>query len=148
MGVIRVAHYACAARRGRGSIELSVSAGLSVSPAAANPMEDHMSAFAKLAEIRAVTTQDVDGVDELSISRADGFRFESMSMSRGDVVDLDRLLPFDSELELVLTEIDPQTEEEHHLGSIVIRSDEVGGGEHTQRFEGSGARYDLTYTVI
>ncbi|MGV0742971.1 hypothetical protein [Mycolicibacterium sp. XJ870] len=107
-----------------------------------------MSLFAKLTEFRAVKTQDGQGVDELSISRADGFQFESISMCQGDVVDLDRLLPFDGELEIVLKEIDPQTDDEQNLGSVVIRSDELGHGDVTQQFLGAGARYDLTYKVI
>lgn len=107
-----------------------------------------MSLFAKLAELRAVKTQDTDGTDELSISRADGFQFESMSMSQGDVVDLDRLLPFDGELEIVLKEIDSQTDEEQNLGSVFIRSDELGRGELTRQFRAARALYDLTYKVI
>lgn len=110
--------------------------------------EDDMSLFAKLAELRAVKTQGADGPDELSISRADGFQFESMSMRQGDVVDLDRLLPFDGELEIVLKEIDPQTDEEQNLGSVFIRSDELGRGDVTQHFRGAGAQYDITYKVI
>lgn len=107
-----------------------------------------MSMFAKLTGLRAVRTNAASGADELSIGRADGFQFEWMSMSSGDVVELDRLLPFDDQLELILREIDPQTDDEHSLGSVFIRSEEVGRGELTAQFCGAGARYDLTYIVI
>ncbi|MDH6194193.1 hypothetical protein M2272_000814 [Mycobacterium frederiksbergense] len=107
-----------------------------------------MSLFAKLSELRAVKTQDSGGPDELSISRADGFQFTSISMHQGDVVDLDRLLPFDGQLEIVLREVDLCTDEMQDVGSIFIRSDELGRGSVTQQFRGAGARYDLTYKVI
>ena len=107
-----------------------------------------MSLFAKLSELRAVKTQDSAGTDELSISRADGFQFKAVSMCQGDVVDLDRLLPFDGHLEIVLREVDQRTDEMSDVGSIFIRSDELGQGELTQQFNGAGALYDLTYKVI
>ncbi|OLP00260.1 hypothetical protein BVU76_21165 [Mycolicibacterium porcinum] len=107
-----------------------------------------MSLFAKLSELRAVKTQDSGGTDELSISRADGFQFKAVSMCQGDVVDLDRLLPFDDQLEIVLREVDVHTDEMRDVGSIFIRSDELGRGELTQQFNGAGAQYDLTYKVI
>ena len=107
-----------------------------------------MSLFAKLSELRAVRTQDSGGTDELSISRADGFQFKAVSMCQGDVVDLDRMLPFDGQLEIVLREVDMGTDEMEDVGSIVIRSDELGLGELTRQFRGAGAKYDLTYKVI
>lgn len=107
-----------------------------------------MSLFAKLSELRAVKTQESGGTDELSISRADGFQFKAVSMCQGDVVDLDRLLPFDGQLEIVLREVDAGTDEMEDVGSIFIRSDELGRGELTQQFSGAGALYDLTYKVI
>lgn len=107
-----------------------------------------MSVFAKLRELHAVKTQDTDGTDELSISRADGFQFDRLSISQGDVVDLDRLLPFDNVLKIVLREVDAQGERVHKIGSVFIRADELGRGELTQQFRGGGARYDLTYKVI
>lgn len=107
-----------------------------------------MSLFAKLSELRAVRTLDSGGTDELSISRADGFQFRAVSMCQGDVVDLDRLLPFDGQLEIVLREVDVRTDEMADIGSILIRSDELGCGELTRQFSGAGAQYDLTYKVI
>lgn len=69
-------------------------------------------------------------------------------MCQGDVVDLDRPLPLDGQLEIVLREADVRTDEMEDVGSIVIRSDELGRGELTQQFSGGGALYDLTYKVI
>lgn len=107
-----------------------------------------MSLFAKLSELRAVKTQEPGGTDALSISRADGFQFKAVSMCQGDVVDLDRLLPFDGQLEIVLREVDVRTDEMEDVGSIFIRSEELGRGELTRQFSGAGALYDLTYKVI
>lgn len=89
-----------------------------------------MSMFAKLTGLRAVRTNAASGADELSIGRADGFQFEWMSMSSGDVVELDRLLPFDDQLELILREIDPQTDDEHSLGVHPLRG---SGSRRTHR---------------
>lgn len=107
-----------------------------------------MSLFAKLSELRAVKTQESGGTDEISISRADGFQFRAVSMCQGDVVDLDRLLPFDGELEIVFREVDVRTDETQDVGSVVIRSEELGRGEVTQQVSGAGAHYALTYKVI
>ena len=109
-----------------------------------------MGLLAKLVSLTARQTQDADGTDELVISRADGGEFERISMSKDDVFefDKDRLLPFDQQVEIVLTEVDPESHQRQNLGSVFIRADEHNRGELTQQFRGAGALYDLKYKVI
>lgn len=109
-----------------------------------------MSLLAKLISLTARQTQDADGTDELVMSRANGVIFERMVMSRDDEFDFDadRLLPFDNQVEIVLTEVDPESQQHQNLGSVFIRADEHNRGELTQQFRGAGALYDLRYKVI
>jgi hypothetical protein len=83
------------------------------------------------------------------MSRADGVIFERIpSMRKDGVFEFDdRLLPFDRQVEIVLTEVDAGSGPQN-LGSVFIRADELNRGELTQQFRGGGALYDLTYKVI
>jgi hypothetical protein len=103
-----------------------------------------MGLLAKLISLTALQTQDADGTDELVISRADGVMFERISMRKDDEFDFDndRLLPFDQQVEIVLTEVDPESHQHQNLGSVFIRADEHNRGELTQQFRGAGALYD------
>jgi hypothetical protein len=110
--------------------------------------EDVMSLLAKLISLTALQTQDADGTDELAMSRAGGVIFERISMSKDEEFAFDdRLLPFDQQVEIVLTEVDPGGQPQN-LGSVFIRADELNRGELTQQFRGAGALYDLKYKVI
>jgi hypothetical protein len=108
-----------------------------------------MALLAKLISLTARQTQDADGTDELVVSRRGGVIFERISMRRDDefIFDDDRLLPFDQQVEIVLTEVDLGKQPDD-LGSVFIRADELNLGELTQQFRGAGALYDLTYKVI
>jgi hypothetical protein len=57
-------------------------------------------------------------------------------------------VPFDSQVEIVLTEVDAESQQHQNLGSVFIRADERNLGELTQQYRGAGALYDLTYKVI
>lgn len=109
-----------------------------------------MSLLAKLIWLKVQRTQDADGVDELVMSRADGGIFERLTLRTGDVFefDRDRLIPFNQQVEIVLTEVDRETQQRQNLGSVFIRADEHNRGELTQQFRGAGALYDLAYKVI
>jgi hypothetical protein len=102
--------------------------------------------FAKLISLTATKT--VSATDLLVISRADGGEFDRMSMSEGDEFDFDdqKLVPFEQQLELVLTKVNPGGQPQN-LGSVFIRADEVDRGDLTQQFRGAGALYDLDYRV-
>lgn len=109
-----------------------------------------MGLLAKLISLTALQTQDADGTDELVMSRGGGVIFERMSMSKDDEFDFDsdRLLPFDDQVEIILTETDPEIQQHQNLGSVFIRADEHNRGELTQQFRGAGALYNLRYKVI
>jgi hypothetical protein len=113
-------------------------------------MEEIMSLFAKLITLTALQTQDADGTDELVVSRRGGVIFERISLSREDefAFDDDRLLPFDDRVEVVLTEVDAESQQHQDLGSVTITANEHNLGERTQLFQGAGALYDLRYKVI
>jgi hypothetical protein len=111
--------------------------------------EEVMALLAKLITLTARQTQDGDGMDELVMSRRGGVIFERISLRRDDEFFFDdRLLPFDNQVEVVLTEVDPESQQHQDLGSVFIRADEHNRGELTQQFRGAGALYDLTYKVI
>ena len=86
-----------------------------------------MSLFAKLITLTALQTQDADGTDELVVSRRGGVIFERISLSKEDefAFDDDRLLPFDDQVEVVLTEVDAESQQHQDLGSVTITA-----GEH------------------
>jgi hypothetical protein len=102
--------------------------------------KDIMSLLAKLISLTARQTQDADGTDELVMSRAGGSIFERMSVRKDDEFDfdVDRLLPFDDQVEIVLTEVDSESHQHQNLGSVIIRADEHNRGV-TQQFRGAGA---------
>ena len=108
-----------------------------------------MGLLAKLISLKALQTQDADGTDELVVSRAGGVIFERISMRKDEVFEFDddRLLPFEQEVEVVLTEVDRGSQPQN-LGTVTIRADEHNRGELTQQFRRAGARYDLAYKVI
>ena len=108
-----------------------------------------MALLAKLISLTALQTQDADGTDELVMSRAGGVIFERRSMRKDDefAFDDDRLLPFDQQVEIILTEVDSGGQPQN-LGSVFIRADELNRGDLTQQFRGAGALYDLKYKVI
>src|SRR6266478_3470062 len=103
--------------------------------------EDITSLLAKLISRTARQTQDADGTDELVMSKAGGSIFERMSVRKDDEFDFDadRLLPFDDQVEIVLTEVDSESHQHQNLGSVIIRADEHNRGELTQQFRGAGA---------
>jgi hypothetical protein len=105
--------------------------------------------LAKLITLTALKTQDGDGEDELVMARGDGGIFERIRMRRNDefVFD-DRLLSFQGQVEIVLKEVDPESQQSQNLGSVFIREDEQNRGELTQQYRGAGALYDLRYKVI
>jgi hypothetical protein len=108
-----------------------------------------MALLAKLITLTALQTQDGDGSDELVMSRGDGAIFERISLRRDKEFAFDdRLLPFDGQVEIVLTEVDPESQQHQNLGSVFIRADEHNRGELTQQYRGAGALYDLRYKVI
>jgi hypothetical protein len=108
-----------------------------------------MGLLAKLITLTALQTQDRDGSDELVMSRGDGAIFERISLRRKQEFTFDeRFLPFDSQVEIVLTEVDAESQQHQNLGSVFIRADEHNLGELTQQYRGAGALYDLTYKVI
>ncbi|MDP1583232.1 MAG: hypothetical protein Q8M18_07365 [Bradyrhizobium sp.] len=109
-----------------------------------------MGLLAKLITLTARQTQDADGTDELVMSRGGGVIFERISMRRNDEFDFggDRLLPLNQQVEIILTEVDRETQQHQNLGSVFIRADEHNRGELTQQFRGAGAIYDLKYKVI
>jgi len=108
-----------------------------------------MALLAKLISLTARQTQDADGTDELVMSRGGGVIFERISMSRDDEFVFDsRLLPLDDQVEIILTEVDRESQQRQNLGSVFIRADEHNRGELTQQYRGAGAIYDLRYEVI
>jgi hypothetical protein len=108
-----------------------------------------MALLAKLITLTALQTQDGDGSDELVMSRGDGAIFERISLAANEEFAFDeRFLPFDSEVEIVLTEVDSESQQHQNLGSVFIRADENNRGERTQQYRGAGALYDLRYKVI
>jgi hypothetical protein len=108
-----------------------------------------MGLLAKLITLTALQTQDGDGSDELVMSRGDGVIFERISLRTNEEFAFDeRFLPFDSQVEIVLTEVDSESQQHQNLGSVFIRADEHNLGELTQQYRGAGALYDLRYKVI
>lgn len=105
--------------------------------------------LAKLISLTALRTQDGDGEDELVMARGDGGIFERLRMRRNDefVFD-DRLLSFQGQVEIVLKEVDSESQTHQDLGSVFIREDEHNQGERTRQYRGAGALYDLRYKVI
>ncbi|MDB5580418.1 MAG: hypothetical protein JWR80_5594 [Bradyrhizobium sp.] len=108
-----------------------------------------MGLLAKLITLTARQTQDADGTDELVMSRGGGVIFERITMSRDDEFEFDdRLLPLNDQVEIILTEVDSESQQHQNLGSVFIRADELNQGELTRQFRGAGAIYDLRYKVI
>src|SRR5207248_10566277 len=123
--------------------------GIRVRSGCCHRQEEIMSLLAKLITLTALQTQDGDGSDELVMSRGGGVIFERISIRRDDEFAFDeRFLPFDDQVEVVLTEVDSESQQHQNLGSVFIRADEHNRGELTQQFRGAGALYDLRYKVI
>jgi hypothetical protein len=104
--------------------------------------------FAQLMSLTATKTVGV--TDILVVSRADGGEFDGrITMSQGDKHDFDDfdLIPFEQQLELVLTKVNLGGQPQN-LGSVFIRADELNRGDLTQQFRGAGALYDLDYKVF
>ena len=68
--------------------------------------------LAKLISLTALKTQDGYGEDELVMARGDGGIFERLTMRRNDqIVFDDRLLSFQGQVEIVLTEVDRESQQ-------------------------------------
>jgi hypothetical protein len=113
-----------------------------------------MATFAKLLFLEAKRIRDPDGADELFVSRGDGGIFEQIRMRKDDVFEFDeRFLPFVNQepIDVVLNEVNEETDQVTFIGGTKIVADEQGLGEITEPIGGagfSGSLYELTYKVI
>jgi hypothetical protein len=109
-------------------------------------------AFAKLLFLEAKRIQDPDGADELFVSRGDGGIFEQIRMRKDDVFEFDeRFLPFSGQpaIDVVLHEVNEQTDQVKFIGGAKIVTSELGLGERTQAIGAlSQSLYELTYKVL
>ncbi len=108
-------------------------------------------AFAKLLFLEAKEIQDPDGADELLVSRGDGVIFERIRMRKDDVFEFDRFLPFVNQapIDVVLHEVNEETDQVRFIGGAKIIASELGLGERTQAIGAlSQSLYELTYKVL
>ena len=110
-------------------------------------------AFAKLLWLEAEEVRDPDGADEILVSSSN-VNFERIRMRKDDVFEFDeRFLPFVNQepIDVVLNEVNEETDQVTFIGGTNIVADEQGLGEITEPIGGagfSGSLYELTYKVI